>query len=89
VAIAARLSVFDALQRLTQTQKAGACSWRCGPYKNVSRETFLSGGGPKPYEAEDTARLPLVRSIDFPVQLQGGVRRRLNGPAHYRKPSPL
>ena len=39
---------------------------RRGPYKNVSRETFLSDRGSKPYKASDSGRfVNLVRSLEF------------------------
>jgi hypothetical protein len=45
----------------------------CGPYQNVSRETFWSDLGQQPYKAEDSsAFFALVRTIDFLVQSKLG-----------------
>jgi hypothetical protein len=43
----------------------------CGPYQNVSRETFLSDQSRKPYK-DSGAFFTLVRTIDFLVQLKLG-----------------
>jgi len=46
---------------------------RFQPYKNVSRETFLSDLAPKPYLTEDSGfTFNHVRSVDFLVQLESG-----------------
>jgi hypothetical protein len=47
---------------------------RVQSYQNVSRETFLSDWGSKPYKAKDCGfSFSSVRLIDFLVQLESGV----------------
>jgi hypothetical protein len=72
-------------QRLEEEQKCGPVKQplsnpqggarfrRRQSYQNVSRETFLSDLGPKPYRAEDSGPFfDHVRSINFLVQFQEG-----------------
>src|SRR3984893_7786888 len=60
-----------------QSHKNLRCPRPPKPYKNVSRETFLSDGGSKPYKAGDSGLFfHLVRLIDFLRQLLEGNGRR-------------
>jgi hypothetical protein len=52
---------------------SGARSRRRQSYQNVSRETFLSGRGRKPYKSKDSGpTFNVVGSTDLSVRFPGG-----------------
>src|ERR1019366_4521120 len=68
--------------------QGGARSRQSQSYQNVSRETFLSGRGQKPYKAQDSAppSILYVRSIHGAIP--GGRRLRLDGAGRRQKVAP-
>src|ERR1700731_4300269 len=55
-------------QSARKIPQAAARSRRTEPYKNVSRETFLSGSSAKPYKPKTAASPYVVRLVDSLVR---------------------